>query len=373
MAQAEQISRQRVGMPRFGGATNIAQVNAPRPVPGQAARGVAARGLPTMPRFSGPPSPAARSGLGRALAPVRDLANRAMAPAARAYNAVSGGLAGNRQLLAGMGGAGMYGTRIPGTTGAVADALIKGVAAPLAAGVVNRYNLQNFGPRTHEYQRARLLGGGWYTPSAQLRMQSVPARYSDSTQGRAQYYDRENLIGYPPKYWLPESQGGEPEYKIQEDMRHEYGHYFDVGPQGGWYSSNPQFISAAKQTDAEFFPGMGLKPGVGARTGGFLGIGNTPGWGGPPEAYAYAGQNPYWFRKLSQWYPQYGAQAYQMPAFAGDPNNPINGTRIGGDFFAPTPGRGPYTDISNFVPGKRISAPTEPLYYNYQRGQAPAP
>lgn len=236
------------------------------------------------------------------------------------------------------------GAAVPAYAGAGAGNFFKQVLTPVsqvidrAVGGLNtvmRQKMEQQPERTHAKQLNNLVKEGWYTPAAELSMYSVPNETTPRAPGRMAYADDENKILYPPDYWKtykPEA--------AQEDLRHEYGHFFDRGGK----RSGAAFQADAKKTDAEFYPGMGLKP--------LLDMGGMK-WGGPKEAYADVGRNPYWFKSMRKYYPQYTNQAYAIPAYAGQPGNWINENRTWQ--FEPTPGRGPYTDIANRVPGKAIS------------------
>jgi hypothetical protein len=194
--------------------------------------------------------------------------------------------------------------------------------------------------RSHGKQLSNLINEGWYTPEAEWAIYNTPIQTEVSgIPGRAAFYEGERKVKYPKDYFT-DAQGWTADAQ-KEDLRHEYGHFFDRGLQR---SNDPEFQAAAKQTDAEFFPGAFEKPRVEGMN-----------WGGMNEMYADVGRNPYWFRKLSKWYPQYTEQAYNMPAYAGKPGNWINENRTWQ--FSPTAGRGPYTDIANRDPNKLITMP----------------
>lgn len=244
------------------------------------------------------------------------------------------------------GGAVRSGAPVPAYTGAGGGNFFKQVLTPVsqtldkAIGGLNsvmRQRMEQQPERTHARQLNSLVKEGWYTPAAELSMYNVKAEASPGTPGRMAYSDADNKVLYRPDYFTEKNYDPA---AAAEDLRHEYGHFFDRGGR----RSGAEFQGAARKTDAEFYPGMGLKP--------LLDMGGIQ-WGGPKEAYADVGRNPYWFKALRKYYPQYTNKAYVVPPYAGQPGNWINENRTWQ--FEPTAGRGPYTDIANRVPGKAIS------------------
>jgi len=152
-------------------------------------------------------------------------------------------------------------------------------------------------------QRYRLMASGAYTPQAEYAQWNLPTTTRELPGARMAYAPDANTLVQRPDYFQP---GTFKQEMATNDYTHELSHYFDtLNPQ----SSNPEFQQAVRESDARYFPGMGIKPAMEI-------------WGGeahaPAEAYAYIGQNPGYFKnQFARFYPQYAAQAFQMPQWQG--------------------------------------------------------